>query len=98
MVLQLLWKLLKVGLSMRNQLASTCLLQHRPVPVIGSYSSQQDPILAPGENTASDAVSRDCLLKGAQGLATSEVPLATWGTFARGGNIETQLPTGDFGL
>lgn len=77
MVLQLLRELLKVGLPVGNHLARTCLLQYGPVPVVGSHGSQQDSVLAPGKNVASDPVSR-ALLKTLRHHSHLGVPLPGW--------------------
>lgn len=45
MVLQLLGELLEVGLAQWDHLPAAGLLQHGPVPVIGTHSPQQDPVL-----------------------------------------------------
>ena len=52
-VLELLWELLQVGLSERNDLPTTGLLQHGSVPVIGTDGSQQNSILALGRGHTS---------------------------------------------
>lgn len=48
MVLQLLGELLEVGLAQWDHLPAAGLLQHGPVPVVGTHSPQQDPILGGG--------------------------------------------------
>lgn len=45
MVLQLLGELLQVGLTQWDHLPTAGLLQHSPIPVVGTHGAQQDPIL-----------------------------------------------------
>lgn len=53
MVLEFLGELLQVGLSERNDLPATGLLQHGSVPVIGANGSQQNPVLTLGRGYTS---------------------------------------------
>lgn len=45
-VLELLGEFLQVGLSQRNDLPASGLLQHSSIPVVGTHSTQQNPVLA----------------------------------------------------
>lgn len=45
MIFQFIWKLLKVGFSVRNNFATAGLLEDGTIPVIGPHGSKQNPIL-----------------------------------------------------
>lgn len=45
-VLELLGEFLQVGLSQRNDLPASGLLQHSSIPVVGTHGTQQNPVLA----------------------------------------------------
>lgn len=57
-VLQLLGELLEVGLAQWDHLPAAGLLQHGPVPVVGTHGPQQDPILGGGQQPSAQSQSK----------------------------------------